>query len=129
MGFHQAQQGIQRRTDRPNGIRLCLHLTYAKAGVIKPVQNSKTNYSFSVLARLFVHSGGTVTDQEVARLRAHDSNISRYRRLLETNLSDFERRYLEQRLSEEKCAVERLRHPASIRESWAQPSRFEQVRF
>ena len=61
-------------------------------------------------------------DQEVARLRVYDSNISRYRRLLETletNLSDFERRYLEECLSEEKSAAESLRHPASIG-SWAQ---------
>jgi hypothetical protein len=63
--------------------------------------------------------GGDVIDQEVARLRVYDSNISRYRRLLETNLSDFERRYLEERLSEEKSAADSLRHPASIR-SWAQ---------
>jgi hypothetical protein len=70
-----------------------------------------------------------VTDQEVARLRAHDSNISRYRRLLETNLSAFERRYLEQLLSEEKSAVERLRRPAATRESWAQRTRLERVRF
>ena len=29
-----------------------------------------------------------MTDEKLARLRAHDSNISRYRRLLKTNLSD-----------------------------------------
>jgi hypothetical protein len=49
-----------------------------------------------------------VTDEKVARLRAHDGNISRYRRLLKTNLSDLERQYLEQRLSQEKSAVESL---------------------
>lgn len=58
-----------------------------------------------------------MTDEKVARLRAHDSNISRYRRLLKTNLSDLERRFLEQRLSEEKSAVESLGHPASIPET------------
>ena len=52
-----------------------------------------------------------MTDEEIARLRAHDSNISRYRRLLKTNLSDLERRYLEQRLSEERSAVKSLSHP------------------
>jgi hypothetical protein len=55
-----------------------------------------------------------MTDEELARLRAHDSNISRYRRLLKTNLSDLERRFLEQRLSEERSAVESLAHPAPI---------------
>ena len=55
-----------------------------------------------------------MTDEELARLRAHDSNISRYRRLLKTNLSDLERRFLERRLSEERSAVESLAHPAPI---------------
>jgi hypothetical protein len=33
----------------------------------------------------------TMIDEKVARLRAHNSNIIRYRRLLETDLSDLER--------------------------------------
>ena len=49
-----------------------------------------------------------MTDEERARLRAHHSNISRYRRLLKTNLSDLERRFLERRLGEERSAVESL---------------------
>ncbi|MGB8608808.1 hypothetical protein [Bradyrhizobium sp.] len=49
-----------------------------------------------------------MNDEKLARLRAHDSNISRYRRLLKTNLSDIERRFLERRLSEERSAVESL---------------------
>ena len=53
-----------------------------------------------------------MTDEKLARLRAHDNNISRYRRLLKTNLSDLERRFLERRLSEERSAVESLAHPA-----------------
>ncbi|MCP3469693.1 hypothetical protein NLM33_05035 [Bradyrhizobium sp. CCGUVB1N3] len=53
-----------------------------------------------------------MTDERLARLRAHDRNIGRYRRLLKTNLSDIERQFLEQRLSEEKSAVESLAHPA-----------------
>ena len=52
-----------------------------------------------------------MTDEDLARLRAHDSNISRYRRLLKTNLSDLERRFLERRLNEERSAVESLAHP------------------
>ncbi|SFJ45786.1 hypothetical protein [Bradyrhizobium sp. Gha] len=54
-----------------------------------------------------------MTDEIIARLRAHDNNISRYRRLLKTNLSDLERRFLERRLSEETSAVESLPHPGS----------------
>ena len=45
-----------------------------------------------------------MTDEEPPVLRAHDSNISRYRRLLKTKLSDLERRFLERRLSEERSA-------------------------
>jgi hypothetical protein len=54
-----------------------------------------------------------VTDEKLARLRAHDNNISRYRRLLRTNLSDLERQFLERRLSEERSAVESLAQPAA----------------
>jgi hypothetical protein len=53
-----------------------------------------------------------VTDEMLARLRAHDNNISRYRRLLETDLSELERGFIERRLKEEMSAVESLAHPA-----------------
>ena len=53
-----------------------------------------------------------MTDEKLARLRAHDNNISRYRRLLKTNLSDLERQFLERRLSEERSAVESLAQSA-----------------
>ena len=53
-----------------------------------------------------------MTDEELAPLRAHDNNISRYRRLLRTNLSDLERGFLERRLREERSALESLAHPA-----------------
>ena len=32
-----------------------------------------------------------MTEKDCARLQSHDSNIGRYRRLLETNLSEIER--------------------------------------
>ena len=54
-----------------------------------------------------------MTDEKLARLRAHANNISRYRRLLKTNLSELERGFIERRLSEERSAVESLAHPAS----------------
>ena len=53
-----------------------------------------------------------MTDEKLARLRAHANNISRYRRLLKTNLSELERGFIERRLSEERSAVESLAHPA-----------------
>jgi hypothetical protein len=43
-----------------------------------------------------------------ARVRARRSNISRYRRLLNTKLSELERQYIERRLSEEQMALNSL---------------------
>jgi hypothetical protein len=46
--------------------------------------------------------------QNVERLRAHQNNIRRYRRLLVTRLTDLERAYIERRLNEEQAFVETL---------------------
>ena len=52
-------------------------------------------------------------EEKVARLRTHNSNIIRYRRLLETDLSDLERGFIEKRLNEERSAVKSLaNHPS-----------------
>jgi hypothetical protein len=50
----------------------------------------------------------TMTDEKFALLRTHRNNISRYRRLLKTKLTEFEREFIERRLSEERSAMERL---------------------
>lgn len=42
------------------------------------------------------------------RLRAHQRNIDRYRRLLATHLSDLERSYIQRRLGEEQISVKQL---------------------
>jgi hypothetical protein len=42
------------------------------------------------------------------RLRTRRANIGRYRKLLETRLTDLERAYLERRLSEEQASAEAL---------------------
>ncbi|WP_063799792.1 hypothetical protein [Bradyrhizobium jicamae] len=42
------------------------------------------------------------------RLRAHQRNIDRYRRLLATHLSDLERSFIQRRLSEEDASVKGL---------------------
>ncbi|MBR0993067.1 hypothetical protein JQ580_20330 [Bradyrhizobium japonicum] len=47
-------------------------------------------------------------DQDFARIRAHRNNLSRYRRLLKTELSDIERQFIERRLAEEQTALETL---------------------
>jgi len=46
-----------------------------------------------------------ITDERCVRLRTHRSNISRYRSLLKTELTGFERQVLERRLSEERSAM------------------------
>ena len=47
-------------------------------------------------------------DEKLARLRTHLNNISRYRRLLQTQLSTLERDFIERRLAEEQSAMEGL---------------------
>lgn len=47
-------------------------------------------------------------DENIACLRTHRNNIARYRRLLQTKLTDLERQFIERRLSEEQSAYERL---------------------
>jgi hypothetical protein len=49
-----------------------------------------------------------MTDENLARLRAHRNNIHRYRRLLATQLTDLERGYIERRLQEEQSAIEAI---------------------
>jgi hypothetical protein len=50
----------------------------------------------------------TMIDKQLARLRTHRDSIGRYRRLLQTKLTDLERQFIERRLSEEQSAYERL---------------------
>jgi hypothetical protein len=50
----------------------------------------------------------TMLDADLARIRAHRSNIRRYRRLLRTRLSDLERQFIERRLAEEQTALDAL---------------------
>ncbi len=45
-------------------------------------------------------------DEKFALLRTHRNNINRYRRMLRTELTELERRYIEKRLSEERSAME-----------------------
>ena len=47
-------------------------------------------------------------DVNLERLRAHQKNIGRYRRLLATHLSDLERSYLQRRLSEEQAFLKKF---------------------
>ena len=53
-------------------------------------------------------------DEDLARIRAHRNNISRYRRLLKTRLSDLERQFIERRLSEEQTALASNTFPVEL---------------
>ena len=50
----------------------------------------------------------TMIDQQLVRLRAHRNNIQRYRNLLQTNLTEVERQFVEKRLIEEQSNLDRL---------------------
>jgi hypothetical protein len=47
-------------------------------------------------------------EENLAKLQTHRKNIQRYRQLLETGLTDFEREYIGKRLAEEQSAIETL---------------------
>jgi hypothetical protein len=47
-------------------------------------------------------------DAKFALLRTHRNNIHRYRRLLNTELTELERQFIERRLAEERSAMEKL---------------------
>ena len=45
-------------------------------------------------------------DENLALLRSHRNNVGRYRRLMNTDLTDLERDFIEKRLAEEKLALD-----------------------
>ena len=47
-------------------------------------------------------------DETLAQFRARRQNINRYRSLLQTSLTEFERRFIERRIAEEEAAVSAL---------------------
>jgi hypothetical protein len=60
-------------------------------------------------------------DDRIARLRAHQRNISRYQNMLKTRLSEVELHFVEKRLSEERFKIAMLEfmsppnvHPRTI---------------
>ncbi|MBV9065983.1 MAG: hypothetical protein JO004_09495 [Methylobacteriaceae bacterium] len=48
-------------------------------------------------------------NENTARVRAHQNNINRYRRLLATELTDLERAYILKRLRQEETALNAFR--------------------
>jgi len=54
----------------------------------------------------------SMIDKTLARMRAHHSNIARYRWLLKTQLTELERGFIERRLREEQSALATLTRAA-----------------
>jgi hypothetical protein len=52
-------------------------------------------------------------DEALARFRAHRQNINRYQSLLQTNLTELERGFVERRILEEEAAISALAFGAS----------------
>ena len=52
-------------------------------------------------------------DETLAQFRARRQNINRYRSLLQTSLTEFERDFIERRIAEEEAAVSALAFEAS----------------
>jgi hypothetical protein len=52
-------------------------------------------------------------DETLAQFRARRQNINRYRSLLQTSLTEFERDFIERRIAEEEAAVSALALEAS----------------
>ena len=69
--------------------------------------NFRTPYNRTAIEKNILVCGN-VMDARAARVHAHRSNIRRYRKLLETPLTDVERDYIEGRLSEERAILQGL---------------------
>jgi len=62
--------------------------------------------SFSVILRYLLEY--KMFEENLALLRTRHKNIQRYRQLLESSLTDFERSYIGKRILEEQLAIETL---------------------
>ncbi|MGY4435164.1 hypothetical protein ACVWWO_007641 [Bradyrhizobium sp. F1.13.1] len=66
-----------------------------------PIQLDHESFYVSVAEK-----ATTMIDDDL--VRAHRNNIQRYHLLLQTTLTDFERQYVERRLSEEQSKLDRV---------------------
>jgi len=55
-------------------------------------------------------------ETRIVQLRTHQKNIDRYEGLLEAELSETERQYIEKRLSEERLAIATLQFISGAKE-------------
>ena len=47
-------------------------------------------------------------DEQISQMRTHRNSIHRYRRLLQTKLTEIERQFIERRMAEEQSKLESL---------------------
>ena len=57
--------------------------------------------------------GSRMIDEALAQFHARRQNINRYRSLLQTKLTEFERQFIERRIAEEEAAISVLAFDAS----------------
>jgi hypothetical protein len=67
-------------------------------------------FRYLILNRLLEYK---MFEENLALLRTHHKNVQRYRQLLESSLTDFEREYIGKRLLEEQSAIDTLSANAS----------------
>ena len=60
------------------------------------------------LALLKIFLGALVMDEKEARLRGHEQNISHYKSMLKSRLTEVEMRFVERRLAEERFKIAML---------------------
>jgi len=60
------------------------------------------------LALLKIFLGALVMDEKEARLRGHEQNISHYKSILKTRLTEVEMHFVEKRLAEERFKIAML---------------------
>ena len=58
-----------------------------------------------------------MTDLEIIKINAHRSNLDRYYKLLQTDLSETERLYVTRRIVEERATLNRLCHEVSLQKT------------
>jgi hypothetical protein len=65
--------------------------------------------SLAIIQKSNKNTKGTkMSDLDAVRIAVHQNNVSRYRRLLRTKLTEIERQYVERRLAEERQSLELL---------------------
>lgn len=77
-------------------------------GVFFLPEPASRSFSNGITGFLYAFGYHAMIDEALAQFRAHRHNINRYRSLLQTNLTEVERRAVARSLAEEEAAVTAL---------------------